>query len=169
MRILADGGSGSYRSDVACGGEDHPAHDRRPAPDLSGTTLEGRSLSLRTLSPAVVVVLNVWVSWCGPCRSESPVLASEARALQGHGVRFLGLDEEARTAAARAHAVNAGEIYPSLMDHDGALLRRLTLLPLQGIPITLVLDSSGRVAARVIGTVSGTQLHRIVTSLAPGA
>ena len=89
--------------------------------------------------------------------------------LQGHGVRFLGLDEEDRTVAAKAFAVSAGEIYPSLIDHDGVLLRRLTLLPPQGIPSTLVLDSSGRVAARVIGTVSGTQLHRIVTSLAPGA
>ena len=109
----------------------------------------------------------MWASWCGPCCSESPVLASEARALQGHGVRFLGLDEEDRTAAARSYAMSAGEIYPSLMDHDGALLRRLTLLPPQGIPSTVVLDSSGRVAARVIGTVTRGQLQRIVTSLEP--
>lgn len=147
----------------------YPAHDRRPAPDLSGMTLDGRPLSLRTLGPATVVVINVWASWCGPCRSESPVLAAEARALQGHGVRFLGLDEEDQTAAARVYAASAGEIYPSLVDHDGALLRRLTLLPPQGIPSTLVLDSSGRMAARVIGAITGTQLHRIVTALEPAA
>ena len=143
--------------------------DRRPVPTLSGTTLDGRSLSLRTLDPATVVVINVWASWCGPCRSESPMLALEARALQGHGVRFLGLDEEDETAAAKAYAVSVGEIYPSLVDHDGALLRRLTLLPPQGIPSTLVLDSSGRVAARVIGTITRSQLRRIVTSLEPAA
>ena len=147
----------------------YPVRDRRLAPDLSGTTLDGRRLSLQRLGPAVVVVINVWASWCGPCRSESPALAAEARVLQGLGVRFLGLDEEDRTVAAKAFAVSAGEIYPSLIDHDGAMLRRLTLLPPQGIPSTLVLDRSGRVAARVIGTVTRAQLHRIVTSLAPGA
>jgi thiol-disulfide isomerase/thioredoxin len=171
--LVAGCGSSPVAGPVAAGstqrvGETtYPVRDRRPAPDLSGTTLDGRLLSLRTLGPAVVVVINVWASWCGPCRTESPVLASEARALQGHGVRFLGLDEEDRTAAARAYAVSAGEIYPSLVDHDGALLRRLTLLPPQGIPSTLVLDSSGRVAARVIGMVTRAQLQRIVTSLEP--
>ena len=147
----------------------YPPQDRRPIPILSGRTLDGRSLSLRTLGPAAVVVINVWASWCGPCRIESPVLAAEARALQGHGVRFLGLDEEDQTAAAKAYAVSVGEIYPSLVDHDGALLRRLTLLPPQGIPSTLVLDSSGRVAARVIGMITRSQLRRIVTSLQPSA
>ena len=147
----------------------YPVQDRRLAPDLSGVTLDGRLLSLRGLGRSAVVVINVWASWCGPCRSESPALAAEARVLQGLGVRFLGLDEEDRTVAAKAFAVSAGEIYPSLIDHDGAMLRRLTLLPPQGIPSTLVLDRSGRVAARVIGTVTRAQLHRIVTSLPPGA
>lgn len=162
-------GSASVGSTQRVGETTYAVPDRRPAPDLSGVTLEGQSLSLRTLGPAAVVVINVWASWCGPCRSESPVLAAEARLLAGHGVRFLGLDEEDRTADAKAYAVSAGEIYPSLVDQDGALLRRLTLLPPQGIPGTLVLDSSGRVAARVIGAVSRAQLHRIVTSLEPVA
>ena len=147
----------------------YPLQERQPAPDLSGVTLDGGSLSLRALGHSAVVVINVWASWCGPCRNESPALAAEARLLQGHGVRFLGLDEEDRTAAAKVFAMSAGEIYPSLIDQDGKLLRRLTLLPPQGIPSTLVLDSTGRVAARVIGTVTRAQLHHIVTSLAPVA
>lgn len=161
-------GCGSSTTDGSrqrVGETSYPVHDRRPAPDLSGTTLDGRSLSLRTFAPAAVVVINVWASWCGPCRAESPALAGEARAFQGHGVRFLGLDEEDQTAVARQFAVGAGEIYPSLIDHDGALLRRLTLLPPQGIPSTLVLDSSGRMAARIIGVVTPTELQRIITAL----
>jgi hypothetical protein len=94
------------------------------------------------------------------------MLAAEALALRTQGVRFLGLDEEDVTSRAKAYAAQLGEIYPTLVDHDGALLSRLTLLPPDGIPSTLVLDRSGRMAARVIGAVTRTELNQIVKGLA---
>jgi thiol-disulfide isomerase/thioredoxin len=139
--------------------------DRHQAPELSGTSLDGKPLSLRSIGTGSIVVINVWASWCAPCRSESPMLAAAARALRTQGVRFLGLVEEDSPSRAKAYADQLGEIYPSLVDHDGALLSRLTLLPPAGIPSTLVLDRSGRMAARVIGAITRPELDQIVKGL----
>jgi hypothetical protein len=83
----------------------------------------------------------------------------------GARVRFLGLVEDDSPSRAKAYAAQLGEIYPSLVDHDGALLSRLTLLPPAGIPSTLVLDRSGRMAARVIGAITRPELDQIVKGL----
>lgn len=161
---VADSPSGSLHRP---GLTTYSAGDRHQAPDLSGTSLDGKPVSLRSIGSGSIVVINVWASWCAPCQSESPMLAAEARALRPQGVRFLGLDEEDVTSHAKAYAAHLGEIYPTLVDHDGALLRHLTLLPPDGIPSTLVLDRSGGMAARVIGAVTRTELNQIVQGLTP--
>src|SRR5450759_341512 len=66
--------------------------DRRRTPNLSGTTLKGGQFALDDLA-GNVVVLNIWASWCAPCRDESPVLARLDRQLATQKVRFVGIDE----------------------------------------------------------------------------
>ena len=139
--------------------------DQRPSiPELSGTTLHGDPLTLSSLR-GHVIVLNVWASWCGPCRVESPVLASVARATEGVGVRFVGLDEKDGSDAALAFSAAAGTTYPHIVDSDGALLASLGLVPGSAIPSTLVIDASGRVAARVIGAVDPATFEALVRSV----
>jgi thiol-disulfide isomerase/thioredoxin len=138
---------------------------RQTPPPLAGTTLGGGSLALSSLPHGDIVFINVWASWCGPCRAESPMLATAAKALKGDGVTFLGLDEQDPAPDARDFVASVGATYPDLVDGDGSLLRRLKLLPQMGVPSTLVLDKQGRMAARVIGPMTSAQLDQIVKSL----
>lgn len=138
--------------------------DRHLAPDLSGTTLAGSQFALDDVAGNVVVV-NVWASWCEPCRTESPVLARMARQLAGQQVRFVGIDETDTMTAAKAFVASVGASYPQLVDPEGALLGRLSLLPQKGIPSTLILDRHHRMAARVIGPITGEQIKTLVTEL----
>lgn len=138
--------------------------DRLLAPDLTGTTLEGSQFALDEIAGNVVVV-NVWASWCAPCRIESPVLAGLDRQLATQGVRFLGIDESDTTTSARQFVASAGVRYPQLLDSDGALLGQLPLLPQKGIPSTLILDRHRRMAARVIGPVTAVQIQTLVSEL----
>jgi thiol-disulfide isomerase/thioredoxin len=138
---------------------------RQTPPSLAGTTLSGDSLAVSSLSHGDIVFINVWASWCGPCREESPMLATAAKTLEGDGVTFLGLDEQDHAADARNFVASVGATYPDLVDGDGSLLRKLKLLPQMGVPSTLVLDKHGLMAARVIGPMTSEQLDQIVKRL----
>ena len=138
--------------------------DRSLAPDLSGTTLQGSNFALGDVAGDLVVV-NIWASWCEPCRTESPVLARLERQLAAKKVRFVGIDETDTTTSATRFVASTGARYPQLVDSDGALLRRLPLLPQKGIPSTLILDRHHRMAARVIGPVTGAEIQTLVSEL----
>ena len=136
---------------------------RRPVPELSGRTLQGSEFRLRDVAGHGVVVLNVWASWCAPCRDEAGVLAAASR--DAAGVQFVGVDEGDSDSAARTFVTASGTTYPQLVDPDGVLLAKLTVLPSTGIPSTLVLDRHGRMAARVIGPLTGSDLRRLVSAV----
>ena len=163
-RVSASGGTTSGSAGITL----YPVGGRPNIPDLTGTTLGGTTFTLSSLK-GHVVVLNVWASWCEPCRTESPVLASAARATSGEGVRFVGIDEQDRADAARSFSVSAGTTYPHVVDDNGSLLTSLRLVPSSGIPSTLVLDNSGRVAARVIGAVDAATFEALVRSVIASA
>ena len=131
---------------------------RGQAPDVTGTTLDGSSFSLSSLR-GKIVILNVWASWCAPCRAEAPVLEKTWLSQQGQGVQFVGLDTRDSDTAARAFIKKFGITYPNVIDRDGALqLRFSDTLPPQAIPSTIVIDAEGRVAARALGKVSESTL-----------
>jgi len=140
-------------------------NDRHSAPPLKGKTFDGAPLSLPSVGQGKVVVLNVWASWCGPCREESPMLGAAAKTYAARGVVFVGIDEADTTSAGRAFATSAGMTYPSFVDPQGALLSKLRMLPQMGIPSTLVLDTHGRIAARVIGPTTAAELNQVLDGL----
>lgn len=141
------------------------AADRAVLPALSGATLTGDRLSLGDLTRSGVVVINVWASWCTECRAESRGLAMLSRQLRSQHVRFIGIDEQDQTARARRFASAEGTRYPSLVDSDGALLSKLTLLPSTGIPSTLVVDGQGRMAGRIVGTARVNALRSLIAQV----
>ncbi|MCE0485759.1 TlpA family protein disulfide reductase [Ornithinimicrobium sediminis] len=130
--------------------------------DISGTTLEGDPWSTDDVRGQVVVV-NVWGSWCGPCKAEAPDLEQVYSELTeaGEPVDFIGVNHRDSVPTALAFQEAKGVSYPSLEDDGGQ-----TLLQLQGLanarPSTLVLDPEGHVAARVLGQVDATTLRGLV-------
>lgn len=132
--------------------------DRDPAPDLSGTTLAGDPFVLSD-HLGEVVVLNVWASWCAPCRAEAQDLQQVWSEVQDSGVQFVGLNTRDSQAAADAFVDRFGLTYPNVVDTDGSrqLLFHETLPP-AAIPSTIVIDRSGRVAGRAIGEVDRSRL-----------
>jgi thiol-disulfide isomerase/thioredoxin len=139
---------------------------RLAAPEVSGTTLEGEDLSLSEFTGDVVVV-NVWGSWCAPCRAEAPILREVYEESKSQGVEFLGLNTRDQDAAALAFEKNFGITYPSLVDTNGELqLAFRNSLPPNAIPSTLVIDRNGQVAARIVGATTYTQLSDLVDEVA---
>ena len=74
--------------------------DRGPAPELQGMLLGGGTFDL-TEQRGKVVVLNVWGSWCPPCRAEAPTLEQAWRDLASQGVQFVGINTRDGEATAR--------------------------------------------------------------------
>lgn len=142
--------------------------DRQGAPVLEGPTLDGGTVSTAQFAGKVIVV-NVWGSWCAPCRAEAPELVKASDEL-GDGVVFLGLntrenDEGPALAFERAFGID----YDSIYDPDGKLLLGFGQLPPKAIPSTVVIDAKGRVAARVLGAVDAKTLVGIVGDVTDGS
>ena len=99
----ASGGDGAGTAFVAGDGSIVliAPEERGPAPDLSGPTLEGGEFRLGD-HLGEIVVLNVWASWCAPCRAEAPVLEAVWQEVQDDGVQFVGLDTRDTEEAALA-------------------------------------------------------------------
>lgn len=137
-----------------------PPDERKPAPELAGTTLDGDPLSTADFA-GQVVVLNVWGSWCAPCRAEAPSLVAAADALPD--VQFIGINTRDLDPAPAKAFVRAFDVeYPNLYDPDGALLLGFGQVPPKAIPSTLVIDESGRVAARMLGEITRATLVGVV-------
>ena len=137
--------------------------DRKKPGTVAGTTLAGRHTSLADYRGKVVVV-NVWGSWCPPCRAEAPVLAEAARDLGGKGVAFLGINSRnPERAGPRAFEERYKVPYDSIYDPGGrTLLAFHGTLPPNSIPSTVIIDSRGRVAASVVGQVTRNTLDDLV-------
>jgi thiol-disulfide isomerase/thioredoxin len=138
---------------------------RRPLPGLAAVTLAGPELDVTGLRGSIVV-LNFWASWCEPCRTDSPALVDISTGPAGRGARFVGVDELDATAAAQSFLASVHSPYPHLVDADGRLLARMSaFVPAGAVPSTVLVDRSGRVAARVIGPVTGAQLTVLLDEL----
>ncbi len=143
-----------------------PAEEREPAPDFSGPLLDGGTFDLAE-ARGDVVVLNVWGSWCAPCRSEAPGFAAVAADTADQGVQFVGVNTRDTTEGAQAFEDEFALGYPSVVDPDGRLLLAFRdTLPPAAIPSTLVVDREGRMAARVLGEMSQQSLSDLVEQVA---
>ena len=121
-----------------------------PGPDVSLDRLTGR--------PTLV---NLWATWCGPCREEMPLL-QEAYARYAQHVRFLGVDTQDDAEAARWFLADLDVGYPHVVDPDGELLRELGV---RGLPVTLAVDENGQVVARSVGQLTPEELEDLIDTL----
>jgi thiol-disulfide isomerase/thioredoxin len=138
---------------------------RTPAPAIDGRTLQGEPWSLAD-QRGKVVVLNVWASWCAPCRAEAPELVQAATDYVGQPVQFVGLNTRDSATTAQAFITRFDIPYPNVADSDGRIqLAFADTLPPQAIPSTVIIDQQGRVAARALGKVTAATLDGLISAL----
>lgn len=125
------------------------------APELSGTNpITGKPVSLSDFEGKPVVV-NIWASWCPPCRAEAPEIK---RFVDAHPEAvMLGIDFQDTVEGAKAFYREFAWTHPSISDPTGKLAQRLGL---QGLPTTIFLTPDHREVARVVGETDFVRLER---------
>jgi peroxiredoxin len=132
-----------------------------PAQSFEVTRIDGASDALDRYR-GHVVLMNLWASWCTPCREEMPDLERLFVAERGHGLVVLGIDQgESRDAAAgfaRTHSVT----FPILLDQDQRYGRAYAAV---GLPTTIIVDPDGRIAKGVDGALTLADMREAVDPL----
>lgn len=120
-----------------------------PAPEVALPTLEGEQVSLSSYK-GNVVILNLWASWCAPCRAEMPVLQKLYEANRERGLVVLAVNSTVQDSALEAqNFVNEmGLTLTVLLDMDGSVSRRYLL---QALPSTFIIDRGGIIHSVIIG------------------
>ncbi len=148
-----------FTLDVLSRGDPPPA----VAPAIQRATADGR-VSLGELRGAPVV-LNLWASWCDPCRVEAPVLERGWRESGRRGVLFVGLDMQDVTGDARDFLRAFRISYLNIREGDKDTARRYGAT---GLPETYFISARGRVVAHVIGAITPEQLREGVAAARSG-
>jgi cytochrome c biogenesis protein CcmG/thiol:disulfide interchange protein DsbE len=139
--------------------------DDRPAPTFELAELGGnRAIDLKEFR-GDVVVLNIWASWCPPCRTEAPALSATWARYRSRGVHFLGVNHLDTEPAALEFVREFRVSYPSVFDPKGEVAARYGAL---GIPSTFVITPEGRIAYRFLGRVTVRSLSRVLDDVLSG-
>lgn len=121
-----------------------------PAPNIPFTDASGKTMTLADFK-GDVVLLNVWASWCAPCKEEMPTLARLQAAYAAQPVKVVTLSVDNDAALPKAQAMIA-ENPPLVLYRDPAFRMAFAAQPaLRGFPTTLVFDRKGREVARLEG------------------
>jgi len=146
-----------------------PPDQRNELPAISGPAL-GSTQTISTQDfRGKVVVINVWGSWCPPCRKEAPDL--QAASVETKDVaQFVGITSKDYDPAPAEAFVRSFKItYPSIYDPTGKVLLAFAgELPPSAIPSTMIIDRQGRLAVRVLSEVSKITLVDMINDVADG-
>lgn len=158
------GGDTGYVSGDGVAVEIPPA-DRGEPVDFTGTTYGDETFASLDVPPELLVI-NVWYAACAPCRVEAPHLAEISAEYADRGVQFVGVNTEDEAAAALAFEESYGIAYPSLPDHTGEILFALRgqVAP-NAVPSTVILDRTGRPAARISGAIDPSTLRSMLDTV----
>ena len=132
-----------------------------PAPDFTFTQFDGKQFKLSDQRGKVVVV-NIWASWCDPCKQEAAVLENTWRAYRDRGVVFLGADYVDTDEPALAFVKQYDITYPNGPDVGSNIYR---LFRARGVPETYVIDQKGSVSRLFVGPVLENDLRSTLDGL----
>jgi thiol-disulfide isomerase/thioredoxin len=146
-----------------------PPDQRTELPAVSGPAL-GSNKTISTQDyRGKIVVINVWGSWCPPCRREAPDL--QAASVETKNIaQFIGITSKDYDPAPAEAFVRSFKItYPSIYDPTGKVLLAFAgELPPSAIPSTMIIDQHGRLAVRVLSEVTKITLVDMINDVADG-
>lgn len=149
-----------------CGFHLHPsATVGKPLPNLTFATLEGSTQQLAP-APGRITFVNVFATWCPPCKAETPDLVAFASAWKGRGVDVIGIDQEETAPLVEAFSTRYHIAYPMLIDTGR---QAKDLLGARIIPHTIVVDGSGVVRAIVSGPMTRAQMDDLAAKAGAGS
>ena len=129
-------------------------------PALTFEALDGSSVALRT-APNRVTFVNVFATWCPPCRAEEPALASFAHMESVRGVDVIGIDRQESPQVVDAYRAQFHADYPMIIDQSWV---SRDVLGARAMPETLVVDGGGVIRAIVAGPMTSSQMQALAAS-----
>jgi thiol-disulfide isomerase/thioredoxin len=138
-----------------------PVAERTDVISFSGKTIHEKDLNLDDISGPIV--LNAWASWCTQCRDEWPVFVAAQEKYPD--VSFVGMNEADDLEAALEFAAKYGDLWPHFSDPEQTLAINNEILTGPYLPMTVILDSQHRVAARIVGTATEPELTALLDSV----
>jgi cytochrome c biogenesis protein CcmG, thiol:disulfide interchange protein DsbE len=135
------------------------AQGARLMPGLAFDCPGGGTLDL-SRAPGVPTVVNLWGSWCAPCREELPVFQELAESA-GEQVRVVGVISKDGRPQAESFAADAGVTFPSALDGEGELMAGLGI---NVLPHTYFLDADGGLAYTQVGPVTSVEELRALVA-----
>lgn len=147
----------------AADGQRARAGDSLPALSLP-CLVPGADVALDDLGDRPVLV-NLWASWCAPCREEMPMLQA-AYERDGERIGFLGVNTEDTPSAAASLLTDLDVTYAHAVDRERELLIELGA---PGLPVTLAVAADGQILDRQIGQMSAERLDELVSLLVADA
>jgi peroxiredoxin/tetratricopeptide (TPR) repeat protein len=137
-----------------------------PAPPFTLTTIDGKTVTLASYRGKTLVI-NVWGSWCPPCRLETPDLIDEANAMRAKGVAFLGVDTTETAAVVRSFSAAKGVPYPEVATTNASAFAHD--YGITNYPTTIVIDPSGILRAiHADNILPRPQLHAYIVAAQHG-
>lgn len=157
---------------AACGGDDAAsdeivpsvdaeAGDRLPAVEIVALDGGGTTSLADIDGPAVV---NLWATWCAPCRREIPDFEAVHQA-RSDEVRFVGINIGEDADDAQAFLDEVGATYDQYLDSEGFVV---TELKTATMPVTLVLDADGAISTRHLGPMDQDDLDAAIDEALAG-
>ena len=134
------------------------------APEFSGTTIDGQIVALSDLDGKLVVI-NVFASWCGPCRAETPHLVEIYDELDRDEFEFVGLNLQETPGAVQAFKEEFSIEYPLLLNEGGEITDIFSPI---GLPTTWFIDQEGIVRFTFSGPLTKESLQVILDDVAAG-
>jgi cytochrome c biogenesis protein CcmG/thiol:disulfide interchange protein DsbE len=132
------------------------AGERPAAPDFTLPELDGEGEITLSSYRGRVVVLNVWASWCPPCKDEAPALQDAWERWRDDGVVVLGLNAQDLSGDARAFVSEHEITYPNVRDGGTATPGKFGVV---AFPETLFIDADGRIAVYRPGPVDAEMIE----------
>ena len=129
-----------------------------PAPELTLTDLSGNTVSL-TDHPGKVVLVNLWATWCPPCREEMPSLQTFYEKYKANGFLLIGINQEETLEVVQPFIKEFGLTFPIWLDIDYQAQR---VFNTANLPSSYVIDRNGRVRLMWIGGISKKNLEKYV-------